>query len=410
MIIDDYKNGYGLDDETYEILLERLYGYEEYYYYKQDKHYEDYIFITKELDKIRYNKPMDVAYKNAIIGWYISFKNLKRLINYKQTYFLITDACNLKCKHCYRQEMPRNGNYMSYDEFVDGYYKVLEISKHFVHYNKISTSLNHIVGITGGESTLNADLPKMIDFLNKQNVNIQLTTNGIRIPDNVLCSLNKGKNNEVAVSFDGMKETHDSIRGCGSFEKTISSIDKIRKYDNVSYMYIYTLNTKNYKEFPKLKSYIKNIYGDVWCKGVLYNDQFTHNEFTSLKHDRLMLEEGLSYIRDGSLNKNGLFNNSNGTKLFINYDGNIMLSPYYYTKNQYIANIFNDDMDTILHNLKKYIIKVRSVPVYCFDCKSVDFCLGGLSKENLKRYGKYNLEDDCCRILEKKEVGDMYEV
>ena len=32
MIIDDYKNGYGLDDETYEILLERLYGYEEYYY------------------------------------------------------------------------------------------------------------------------------------------------------------------------------------------------------------------------------------------------------------------------------------------------------------------------------------------------------------------------------------------
>ena len=40
----------------------------------------------------------------------------------------------------------------------------------------------------------------------------------------------------------------------------------------------------------------------------------------------------------------------------------------------------------------------------------MDFCLGGLSKENLKRYGKYNLEDDCCRILEKKEVGDMYEV
>jgi hypothetical protein len=67
-------------------------------------------------------------------------------------------------------------------------------------------------------------------------------------------------------------------------------------------------------------------------------------------------------------------------------------------------------MDTILHNLKKYIIKVRSVPVYCFDCKSVDYCLGGLSKENLKKYKMYNLEDDCCRILGKKEVGEMYEI
>lgn len=409
-MIDDYKNGYGLDDETYEILLERLYGYEEYYYYKQDKHYKDYIFITKELDKIRYNKPMDVAYKNAIIGWYISFKNLNRRINYKYTHFIITDACNLKCTHCYRQKLPRNGNYMSYEEFMFTYFKSLELSKHFVHYDKINKQTKTIIGLTGGEATLNKDLPKMIDFLNKQNVIVYLNSNGIDVPDEVIQVLNKGKNNEIILSLDGLKETHDSIRGNGTFEKTIDSIKKLKSYDNIITNINCTIHSKNYTEFLDVLSYAKSINPNITHKCVLYNEQFTHNEFSSLKNDRTMLEEGISFLQQKSFNKNGLQHNSIGTKLFVNYDGNIIMNPYYYTKNQYIANLFNDDMDTILHNLKKYIIKVRSVPVYCFDCKSVDFCLGGLSKENLKRYGKYNLEDDCCRILEKKEVGDMYEV
>lgn len=409
MIIDDYKNGYGLDDETYEILLERLYGYEEYYYYKQDKHYKDYIFITKELDKIRYNKPMDVAYKNAIIGWYISFKKLNRFINYKNFYFIVTDSCNLNCKHCYRQQLPRNSNYMSYDMFVLAYYKVLELSKYFVH-NILNINKKSTIVFSGGEATLNSDLPKMIDFLNKRNVIVYLNSNGINVPDNVLTVLNEGYNNGISLSLDGLKETHDSIRGINTFEKTIDSVKKLKLYDNVITSINYTIHSKNYKEFRDVISYVKNINPNIVYKCVLYNDQFTHDEFSSLKNDRIMLEEGMSFLQKKSLNKNGLHHNSIGTKLFVNYDGNIIMNPFYHTENQYIANIFNDDMDTILHNIKKYIIKVRSVPVYCFDCKSVDFCLGGLSKENLKRYGKYNLEDDCCRILEKKEVGDIYEI
>lgn len=410
MIIDTYTNGYGVDDTTYEVLLERLYGYEEYYYYKQNKHYKDYIFITNELDKIRYNKPMDVAYKNAIIGWYISFKNLNRRINYKYSHFIVTDACNLNCKHCYRQMLPRTGCYMSYDEFIYSYYRILEISKKFIHYNKLDKNKEHIVGLTGGETTLNPDLPKMIEFLNKQNITIYLNSNGIHIPDNVLNALNKKPNNRIIISLDGLEETHNSIRGNNTFEKTVKSIIKCKKYDNIIVEVSFTANSKNYKEFPELLSYIKNIHKDIEYKYVLYNDQFTHNNFTSLKNNITMLETGRSFLQSKSLLENNLQKNSIGTKLFINYDGNVIMNPYYYTQNQYITNILNDDMDTILHNMKKYIIKVRSVPVYCFDCKSVDFCLGGISKENLKKYGKYNLEDDCCRILGKKEIGNMYEI
>ena len=41
----NFTNGYGMEEEEYNILLERLYGFEEYYYYKQDKHYKDYLFV-----------------------------------------------------------------------------------------------------------------------------------------------------------------------------------------------------------------------------------------------------------------------------------------------------------------------------------------------------------------------------
>ena len=70
------KNGYGLDQSEYEKLVDRFYGFEEYYFYKKPDYYDDYKFVMNLIDDIRNNKPIDTAYKNAIIGYWISFRKI----------------------------------------------------------------------------------------------------------------------------------------------------------------------------------------------------------------------------------------------------------------------------------------------------------------------------------------------
>ena len=82
------------------------------------KHYNDFLFILNEIFKINKNVPMDESYKNAILGWFISFKNISRKLNTNCVVFKITNACQLKCKHCYQRSVLTNSKHMSYDEFL----------------------------------------------------------------------------------------------------------------------------------------------------------------------------------------------------------------------------------------------------------------------------------------------------
>ena len=57
-------------------------------------------------------------------------------------------------------------------------------------------------------------------------------------------------------------------------------------------------------------------------------------------------------------------------------------------------------------------IRWHSVPRYCFDCKNVSSCLGGVMCNNswTKQYIKFNSEDRNCHLLNKKELGNIYEI
>ena len=62
--------------------------------------------------------------------------------------------------------------------------------------------------------------------------------------------------NKIQISLDGLQETHDFIRGSGSFEKTMKTIKQL--YDNDVRFYIhFVYNSKNYKELYELKKYLK---------------------------------------------------------------------------------------------------------------------------------------------------------
>jgi radical SAM protein with 4Fe4S-binding SPASM domain len=128
----------------------------------------------------------------------------------------LTQACNLRCRFCYNLPSlsSRTDNELSADEIIEF----------------IKTAENHAVkdmslALLGGEPLLVKDkLFSVIDYANKRNMSILVSTNGILIDNEFAKKANK-KKMDIQVSLDGPDaESNDQIRGKGSFEKIIKGI------------------------------------------------------------------------------------------------------------------------------------------------------------------------------------------
>ncbi len=118
----------------------------------------------------------------------------------------ITDACNLRCKHCYidcvsRNELPPR--------------QVRAILAEFEEMQGLR------VMITGGEPLLHSGFAEINEMLPDLFVRKVLFTNGTLLRKSLLKSL---KVDEIQISIDGLEKSHDAIRGGGTFERSMQSL------------------------------------------------------------------------------------------------------------------------------------------------------------------------------------------
>ncbi|MFX1297707.1 MAG: radical SAM protein, partial [Promethearchaeota archaeon] len=83
--------------------------------------------------------------------------------------FEITNKCNLRCKHCYKENL--DGNDLTLEQIQT----ILEKLSAF--------GISHLI-LTGGEPLLRKDLFQIIDFAIKNEIkNCAINTNGILLDD-----------------------------------------------------------------------------------------------------------------------------------------------------------------------------------------------------------------------------------
>jgi MoaA/NifB/PqqE/SkfB family radical SAM enzyme len=74
---------------------------------------------------------------------------------------------------------------------------------------------------------------------------ITINSNGTLITEEVAKKLSRYRFNMICISVDGSNETiHDRLRGSGSFNKTISGIKLLQKY-NIPITVLFTMNKHN---------------------------------------------------------------------------------------------------------------------------------------------------------------------
>lgn len=126
-------------------------------------------------------------------------------------FLYVTERCQLRCGHCYMGDRLERGLKLSFEEAQWMMQSARRLGAEYIT-------------LLGGEPTLNPALPRMVEEANSQGYKqVMIDTNGLR-PEAVL-AIPPSSLYYLTVSLDGASpETHDRVRGDGTFRQTTKSI------------------------------------------------------------------------------------------------------------------------------------------------------------------------------------------
>lgn len=129
----------------------------------------------------------------------------------------ITPKCNLQCYYCCTNAGLDKAHSIDYSEAMS-------------IVNELALNDVKEIYFSGGEPLM---YPKMIELLSytiNKGLKVSMATNGTLIDDDTASMLHSVGLYLCHVSIDGFKEDHDSIRGNGTYQKTMNGLRSIVKY------------------------------------------------------------------------------------------------------------------------------------------------------------------------------------
>jgi len=227
----------------------------------------------------------------------------------------LTNRCNLKCIMCSFS----NSNMDIADELK---------TKDIINMIDQIAKLN-IKGIvfSGGEPFLRDDLFEIIHYASKNDIkNSSLLTNGTIINEEIISKINSSGLKSICVSIDGLENTHDYIRGRGTFKKSMDFIQIVQKQcPQVSLSITSIIMNRNLEDIPKLiKLYKEMRINLVSFQPVIYDNT---NWNDKQKRDDLWVSEAKLHLLDRVIDEITAFKKSND---IINNDYNFLESIRHY--------------------------------------------------------------------------------
>lgn len=191
-----------LTDELYEIdasacdFLKKCDGYSSVIIKEADREFIDFCITEGIVAELK-----EPAVKKEIAVYSSDHNPSLRYLE-----LIVTDKCNLSCKHCYLDkscgtELP------------------FAVIKNI--FGEFQSAGGMRLMISGGEPLIHSDFKKINELIYYYDFRAALLTNGTLLNKYIISELNF---KEVQISIDGLKNTHDLIRGNGSYEKAMNSI------------------------------------------------------------------------------------------------------------------------------------------------------------------------------------------
>lgn len=168
-------------------------------------------------------------------------RNLYRKPDLRQLFLELTLQCNEHCFHCGSSCTGLPGDMMTLGE----YRTVLEQVKEDFDISRV------FLCITGGEPLLRHDFFDILSYAKELGYRWGMTTNATLITEDVAKRLAESGMATVSVSLDGLRDTHDRLRGLpGGYDATMRGIQNL--IDTKSFQNIQVTTVVNHENISEL--------------------------------------------------------------------------------------------------------------------------------------------------------------
>ncbi|MFH1807412.1 MAG: radical SAM protein [Pseudomonadota bacterium] len=145
----------------------------------------------------------------------------------------LTQACNFSCSHCYSSSGRRANDELSLPE-------LLALVDELAHIGCLKLVLG------GGEPFLRPELVEVVGHARQRGIDCFVHTNGSRLQVEILSRLAEVQPAGLAVSLDGPDAiTNDSMRGAGSFDRTLRGLQLLRRHYAPGFAISFTVTPLN---------------------------------------------------------------------------------------------------------------------------------------------------------------------
>lgn len=336
--------------------------------------------------------------------------------------FHITGRCNLRCKHCYRTE--GDVEPLSTED-------VKEVITQFLQLQKAYNSLHGIrkkahINITGGEPLIREDIDEILRFIgmHSQNLSYGILSNGSFLDARLIGVLKETGVSFVQLSLDGDRQTHDSLRAPGDYDRVLETAQMLENQGIRTYI-SFTANRENYRHLPQVarqcrKRGITKLWSDrlvpIGTGEVLSELAITEeilpdyvktlkkaqgNFLTRLCYPktRVTMNRALQFL----YSKGEVYSCSAGDSLItVDEFGSIMPC-----RRMPIAcgNVHDNTLEDIyFHHETFRNLRVFTVPQGCRKCKYQILCKGGARCQSYSAYHSFYRADPAC----PEKTGETY--
>lgn len=157
----------------------------------------------------------------------------------RECWFHVTDQCNLSCRHCLFSASPAQKRSLSLAELQSATDQALALGCRIFYY-------------TGGEPLI---YPGLFDYLRRllgqyPDAHAVILTNGL-LMNELLPQFQDLERLHLQVSLDGLEESHDQIRGRGSFKALMQNLTALRKAGRTTTLSV-AVSRENIADLPQL--------------------------------------------------------------------------------------------------------------------------------------------------------------
>ncbi len=309
----------------------------------------------------------------------------------------LTKKCNLRCIQCFSNS----------GELQDEELTTKDMQKLFDDMAKNGT---FYICLGGGEPFTRTDLLDILDYGKQKGLAVSVVTNGLLLNKDTILKLNNLDLDYLWISFEGMRENHEKLRGKNTFFPTLNTLELLKKYYKGRTALRMSINKYNINDmkgllelalkynidlirYTPLLSFGRAVNQDLTINQAEYIDFL--NKVKNLKSDKVEIIYPNMPTNKIWVGTNGFGCHCGKEAVWIDEKGDY--SPCIFWGEDYtIGNIKDTDYMTLWE--KSLEISCITGNEVCASCSNYQNCRGGCRARALYEYGNLNDIDPLCPL------------